>query len=241
MCWDHTNGCFRSWICSAYMAWDNRHLLCSPQLECNRLCSCSSLQVCMLLILVNKFSLLLFFYIRLLVIARILWLGAHIFYNGFHYREQFARLPCKSCRFDQCSPAVSPPEQFIRKGNGAVAHELLSFSAYFYLFTCSRTLIFFSVFHMLTPSLLLLLTPFFYTCFYREIRASQRCVFMNWLIFIIYQNWSILHNKFPQKILWAMFHTEKSRREGEGTDYSTHWTLLGWVLYFRHSNSLSFQ
>lgn len=33
----------------------------------------------MLLILVNKFSLLLFFYKRLLVIARILWLGAHIF------------------------------------------------------------------------------------------------------------------------------------------------------------------
>lgn len=139
-CW------FGSWICSTYMAWDNKHLLYSPQLQCNRLCSCSSLQVCMLLISVNKFSLLLFFYIRLLVIARILWLAAHIFSNGFHYWEQFARLPCKSCRFDQCSPAVSPPEQFIRKGNGAVAHELLSFSSHFYLFTCSRTLEFFQCF-----------------------------------------------------------------------------------------------
>lgn len=145
------------------MVWDNRHLLCSPQSQCNRLCSCSSLQVYMLLILVNKFSLLLFFYIRLLVIARILWLGAHIFYNGFHYREQFARLPCKSCRFDQCSPAVSPPEQFIRKGNGAVSHELLSFSAYFYLFSFSRTLKFFQCFICwLLPS-----------CFFRPLSSTQ--------------------------------------------------------------------
>lgn len=51
---------------------------------------------------------------------------------------------------------------------------------------------------------------------------------MNWLIFIISQNWIILHNKFPQKILWAMFLIEECRREGEGTDGS----MIQTIKYF---------
>lgn len=163
----------------------------------------------------------------MLVIARILWLGTHIF-----IMDSITEKNLPGCHqilqiWSGLSSSVTTRTVYQRR-EWAVAHKLLiffaflSFSAYFYLFTCSRTPNFFSVLHMLTPSLLLLLTPFFCIDFYREIGASQRCVFMNWLFFIIYQNWSILHNKLPQKILWAMYLIEKSGREGECTDDSNH-------------------
>lgn len=126
------------------MAWDNKHLLYSLQLQCNRLCSCGSLQVCMLLILANKFSLLLFFYKRLLVIARILWLGTHIF-----IMDSLTEKNLPGCHqilqiWSGLSSSVTTRTVY-QKREWEVAHKLLiffaflSFSAYFYLFTWSRT------------------------------------------------------------------------------------------------------
>lgn len=169
----------------------------SLQLQCSMFCSCNNLQLCTLLILVNKSLITTFSYMRLLDIARILWLGAHIFIMDSITENN---LPCCHANpadlisaLQQCHHQNSLLEMgtgwfwhLLEMKWGTVFSELcelliffvfLSFSAHFHFIYLFQDSEFFPVLHILTPSLLPLVSPFFYTEPFAEtceIRASQR-------------------------------------------------------------------
>lgn len=175
------------------------NFLYSLQLQCNSFCSCYNLQLCTLLILVNKILFATFSYKRLLDVARILWLGAHIFIT---YSITENNLPYSHANpvdsisaFQQCDHQNSLLETEMGTGWfwhllemkwGTVSSELpepshfLCLSQFFgsfpfhYLLQDSEI---FPVLHILMPSLIPSLTPFFHTETYTErceVRASQR-------------------------------------------------------------------